>query len=252
MILTVLGSGSAFSAPHRYNSCCLLEAGETKIMIDCGSDALRAVQKAGVDLSQIQAIFITHMHADHCGGLPAVVTAMHVADRDAPIEVFVPHTHMEFVRTWFAHLFLYSERLAFPMAVRAIYPGKVKLENGTDLEFIENSHLQKYHQFSGPIGIGTASFSLVARNGGANFFYSGDIDHVEDVRSYLDDTLSLVEATHPSLDELAALANEGKESVYFTHIPQELEDGGEWKRELEHRFGITNLNVVHDGQVLVV
>ncbi len=88
--IKVLGSGSAFSGLKRFNSCCFVEAGMNKFLIDCGSDALRAIQKARVDLLSIQKIFITHFHADHCGGVPAVLTAMHVLERKEPVEVYVP------------------------------------------------------------------------------------------------------------------------------------------------------------------
>lgn len=67
MKLTFLGSGSAF-ATDNYHSNLLLE-GEKKLLIDCGSDirfSLRDVEKSYKD---IDAVYISHLHFDHIGGL---------------------------------------------------------------------------------------------------------------------------------------------------------------------------------------
>jgi phosphoribosyl 1,2-cyclic phosphodiesterase len=72
MRVVSLGSGSSGNA-------LLIEAGpngRTKILVDAGfserilRDRLRSV---GVSISQIQAVLITHEHADHILGLPAIV-----------------------------------------------------------------------------------------------------------------------------------------------------------------------------------
>ncbi len=252
MRVTILGSGSAFSSPNRHNSCYLVESENERIMIDCGSDAMRAIQNARVDLSSIKAIFITHMHADHCGGLPSVITAMHVADRKEPIDVFVPHTQLRFVGTWFFNMFIFVEKLTFSVSLQPIYSGSVNLRNRMELKFVETRHLEKHSAYAGEAGIRPLSYSVVVRSGASQFFFSSDIGSVDEVKPFLDSTISLVEATHPSLEEIAALARRDNGALYFTHIPQELEENGEWKKELEIRFGVKNLNVVHDGQVLVV
>ncbi len=252
MKITVLGSGSSFSASSRFNSCYLVEAGNEAFLIDCGSDALRAIQKSKVDLFSIKRIFITHMHADHCGGLPAVLTAMHVLDRKERVEVYVPFTQLEFVRVWLTNLFIFDERMSFGISLLPLLTGELVLEGNVRMEFFGTSHLDKYAEHLKPAGISPVSFSVAVHEGNGNFFFSSDISSAEEVEDHIRDSVSLIETTHPSLAEIASLAGRNGDRVYFTHIPQELENGGEWRERLRSEFGIKELNVVRDGQILTV
>jgi ribonuclease BN (tRNA processing enzyme) len=69
MKLTVLGEGSAFSQKY-YNTMYILEADNGRRMaIDFGADAKWAYKEAGIGLQDIDAVYISHLHGDHIGGL---------------------------------------------------------------------------------------------------------------------------------------------------------------------------------------
>ncbi len=56
-------------------NCIYVKAGETRVLIDVGKPAgqiNKALMKLGTDLSQIDAIFITHAHSDHTAGLRVI------------------------------------------------------------------------------------------------------------------------------------------------------------------------------------
>lgn len=252
MKITVLGSGSAFSSLNRFNSCYLVEADERRFLIDCGSDALRAIQKAGVDPFSIHEIFITHMHADHCGGLPAVLTAMHVIERTEPMRVYIPSTQVEFAKAWLANMFIYDKKMSFETVLLPLNDGKMKLTGNVELEFIRTNHLDKYLQYAKRSGIEPLSFSVVVMEGNKKFFFSSDLDSFDEAKPFINNSLSFIEATHPSLEDIANLVKKDNGSLFFTHIPQELESNGEWMKELRSKFGITGLSMVRDGQVLIV
>jgi|SaaInlV_100m_DNA_5_1039725.scaffolds.fasta_scaffold01396_11 phosphoribosyl 1,2-cyclic phosphodiesterase len=70
MRLASLGSGSSGNAT-------LLDTGEGLILIDCGLSAReteRRMQYLDLSLADIQAILVTHEHADHIGGVSAVAS----------------------------------------------------------------------------------------------------------------------------------------------------------------------------------
>lgn len=249
MKITVLGSGSAYSDLARFNSAYLVESGNLCFMIDCGSDAVRALQKARVDFYSIQHIFLTHMHADHCAGLPAVLTAMHVLDRREPVQVHVPSTQLEFVKSWLANLFIYNERWSFKFDLLPLQAGKKNLGDNVELEIIPTNHLEKYVESALKAGINPLSFAMVVRERNRSFFFSSDIGSIDEIVSRIDGSLSLIEAAHPELGEIAQLSKKANDNIFFTHIPQELETGGLWRKELSAKFGIGRINVVHDGQV---
>lgn len=70
MKLTFLGTGSAFTVNGgNYHSNMLLEAEGQRLLIDCGSDIRFSLTNAGFAYRDIQAVYISHLHADHTGGL---------------------------------------------------------------------------------------------------------------------------------------------------------------------------------------
>jgi ribonuclease BN (tRNA processing enzyme) len=71
MRITALGTGDAFSAT-RYSSCLLVEHDDTRILVDCPHPIrkiLRESTRGRVDVGDIDALVLTHLHGDHASGL---------------------------------------------------------------------------------------------------------------------------------------------------------------------------------------
>ncbi len=68
--VTFLGTGSAFTTPHRYWSGFLVDRA---YLFDCPPTVLPHLKRLGVPPSQVRAVFITHFHGDHFMGLPFLV-----------------------------------------------------------------------------------------------------------------------------------------------------------------------------------
>ncbi len=70
MKLIFLGSGSAFAPFGNYQSNMILQAKSGKnLLMDCGSDARRSLNEQGFSHFDIHDVYISHLHADHVGGL---------------------------------------------------------------------------------------------------------------------------------------------------------------------------------------
>lgn len=71
MKLIFLGAGSAFTVGDgNYQSNMLLESENGKrLLIDCGTDARFSLYEQGFSYKDIQDIYVSHLHADHVGGL---------------------------------------------------------------------------------------------------------------------------------------------------------------------------------------
>src|SRR6202012_5482599 len=65
MRLTVAGCAGSFPGPDSPASCYLLEADGFRVVIDFGNGSLRALQKSA-SLFAIDAVCLSHLHADHC------------------------------------------------------------------------------------------------------------------------------------------------------------------------------------------
>ena len=71
--ITFLGTSAASINPFSPTSACLVQGGDTKIMIDVGIGGLRQLHRIHIDSDEIDAVLITHWHFDHFAGLPALV-----------------------------------------------------------------------------------------------------------------------------------------------------------------------------------
>jgi Metal-dependent hydrolases of the beta-lactamase superfamily III len=71
MTITFVGSGGAF-APAYGNNSALLQFDNTNLLLDCGYTTPARLGKMGIRVTMINNIWISHMHADHVGGLEEV------------------------------------------------------------------------------------------------------------------------------------------------------------------------------------
>ena len=91
MRVTVVGCAGSFPGPDSPASCYLLEAEGFRLVIDLGNGALGVLQRyAG--LFSIDAICLSHLHADHCVDLGAYWVARQYAPDGSrpPIPVYGP------------------------------------------------------------------------------------------------------------------------------------------------------------------
>lgn len=74
MKLIFLGAGSAFTvgADNFQSNMLLVSEQGNKLLIDCGSDIRFSLHAAGFSYLDITHIYISHLHADHVGGLEYV------------------------------------------------------------------------------------------------------------------------------------------------------------------------------------
>jgi len=95
--LLFLGSGNGFAPEGRYWSSFLLNG---RYLFDCSPVALPHLKKCGVALAEIEAVFISHFHADHLFGLPFLLFEYgYVTPRETELTIIGPPGIEERVRT---------------------------------------------------------------------------------------------------------------------------------------------------------
>jgi hypothetical protein len=72
MRLTVLGCAGGIPTPSNPNTALLLRAADTAVLIDFGLGAMGALQRH-LDPEDLDAVVVTHLHADHTADLPALL-----------------------------------------------------------------------------------------------------------------------------------------------------------------------------------
>jgi ribonuclease BN (tRNA processing enzyme) len=89
--VTFAGSGDAFGSGGRLQACIHLQPGpRAPVLLDCGATSLPALRKCGLDPDRIAAVFVSHLHGDHFGGLPFLILDAQFAGRTAPLAVAGP------------------------------------------------------------------------------------------------------------------------------------------------------------------
>ncbi len=92
MELVVLGAGSIL--PRRDFGCAgyaLISPSDEFILFDCGPGSLRALGQAGLELSNLRAVVLSHYHPDHCLDLFALAFARRNPEFEPkPIEILGP------------------------------------------------------------------------------------------------------------------------------------------------------------------
>ena len=92
MQLIVLGSGTSVPHPQRASSAFWLETEGGSMLLDCSADAMHRMAQENLDWANLDAIWISHLHLDHCGGLASLLFAVKHAPqtqaRRKPLTIF--------------------------------------------------------------------------------------------------------------------------------------------------------------------
>ena len=92
MKLTVLGSGTSVPHAKRSSSGYWLETTGGTILLDCSPSSIQRMAEEKLDWANLDAIWISHFHLDHCGGLaPFLFGIKHASatqERAKPLRIF--------------------------------------------------------------------------------------------------------------------------------------------------------------------
>jgi ribonuclease Z len=88
--VTLLGTGSPQPRMDRFGPSILVEAGEKKLLFDCGRGAAQRIEQLKIPFAEIDALFLTHLHSDHIVGIPDLWLTGWARGRKVPLEVWGP------------------------------------------------------------------------------------------------------------------------------------------------------------------
>lgn len=88
--VTILGVNSALPIHGRHPSCQIVNYDDQLMMIDCGEAAQIQASKYSIKKSRINHIFISHLHGDHCFGLPGFLTSYALQGRKKTLNIHGP------------------------------------------------------------------------------------------------------------------------------------------------------------------
>ncbi|MGI8622947.1 MAG: ribonuclease Z [Solirubrobacteraceae bacterium] len=109
------GTGGSIPTARRGLPAVLVRAGGDQLLFDCGEGTQRQLLRS-VGLPDLDAIFITHFHADHWLGLPGMLKTFDLRGRSKPLTVHGPPG----LAALLAHLRPVVGRVSYPLRLREL------------------------------------------------------------------------------------------------------------------------------------
>jgi len=88
--VTLLGTGGMMPLPDRYLTSLYVRSDGRAVLIDCGEGTQTAIRSASLRFKCIEALLITHYHADHVSGLPGLLLTLGNEGRELPLHIYGP------------------------------------------------------------------------------------------------------------------------------------------------------------------
>ncbi|MBS3106634.1 ribonuclease Z [Candidatus Woesearchaeota archaeon] len=88
--LTFLGTSSMVPTKERNQSAIFISYDTHGILVDCGEGTQRQFKFAGIPLTKITKILITHWHSDHTLGLPGLLQSLSASEYGRTLEIYGP------------------------------------------------------------------------------------------------------------------------------------------------------------------
>lgn len=105
MRVTLLGTGGPRPDPDRQGPATLVEADGFRLLFDAGRGVATQLARADLTVEELDAVFITHHHFDHIGGLGDLLMAAWNWGRRRPLPVYGPPGTADVVAALFENLY---------------------------------------------------------------------------------------------------------------------------------------------------
>jgi ribonuclease Z len=209
MKLTLCGTAAGPFTAQRASSGYVLQAGDATLMLDCGPGAVRGALGAGIELRDVDAIFLSHLHEDHCFDLGAfALQAMYGRFERLPV-VYGPPGAREMVPQLMR---VYRSTATLPpLEIIEIAETEEREVCGFVVRSVETRHAPDLHAFS-------RRFS----SGGRSFVFSGDTAPNPELMTVLakDADLLLHECYSPAgLERYASSGTEERRKRLLERLP---------------------------------
>ena len=223
MKLVVLGSGTSVPHPQRTAAAFWLETSSGLVLLDCSADATHRMAEEQVDWPNLDVVWISHLHLDHCGGLASFLFGLkwapQIAGRQKPLRIFGCQGTGNFLRAVDEsnHYRLFEQ--AFPIELREVSA------DGEEFEMMPGLHART---FSTPHTRESMALRLTG-NDGVSVVYTSDTGYSEELASFARGAdLLILECSfwrdkptpkHLDLDEAMRLARlAGTRTLVLTHL----------------------------------
>lgn len=122
--INILGCGSALPTTRHLATSQVIDLRDKLYMIDCGEGTQVQMRKMRIRFSRLNHIFISHLHGDHCFGLPGLISTLGMLGRTGELIIHGPKDVETYLRPV---MDLFCRGLEFDVRFNSIDPYKQAL-----------------------------------------------------------------------------------------------------------------------------
>ena len=221
MKLTILGSGTSVPHPRRSSSGFWLETENGSLLLDCSASAVYRMAQENLDWANLDAIWISHFHLDHIGGLPSFLFGTKYAPatqkREKPLKIFGAKGLRNLIEKFDAANDYNLLKQPFPLEIIEVEPlEKFAILNGAEAVAMNTPHTPE-------------SLAIHIKNDDKTIVYSADTGFTKTLGTFARSVDLLVlecsffkskpVETHLDLQEAMSLVRYAKpKKAVFTHF----------------------------------
>ena len=88
--VTILGNSSAKPTPKAHPSAQVVNLNEQYYLVDAGEGVQQQLIRRGINPLRLRAVFISHLHGDHCFGLFPLIATLGLEGKRTPLDIYAP------------------------------------------------------------------------------------------------------------------------------------------------------------------
>ena len=224
MKIITLGTGHGSATATNMSSITFLECGGRSYLVDCADGADAVMMQKNLNPSELSAVFITHLHLDHTGGLP-VIMKRNLKEEGNRMTIVLPDLEAVPVMEQWIGMQGFAEKLQkFPFTYRDSAEGFS--DDVVKVKAFPTEHLA---------AAGKKSYAYAIEAEGKKICFTGDLRG--DCRDFPfeaadDSDLVISELTHFRLEQIwEYLVKLNTKALVFNHL-------GNWSQEPQEQIRI--------------
>lgn len=223
MRIITLGTSHGDSTFDRFNSSTLYETSDGCLyLVDAGAPCEALIRRKGLEIKNLRAVFITHMHDDHAGGLSGLMKQVgkYSQGRTFPMDLFLPEARaIDALKNWVR--VLHENPDASFLQYHPVDDGEIYSDENLTVFAIRTKHLRTISRTEGD----PCSFAYVLdfKKEKKRILHTGDLwtdfSDFPDIALKEHFDLCLLEATHYDPVVAAKVLEKAKfDKLLFVHV----------------------------------